>query len=466
MNEKKSVNRKLIIGSVAVAIIISTVMIICLTAVRSLRSATTMRLLRFDGEISLLTDSGKVLEASENKRLTNGNVIKTKKESQAWILLDEDRVVTLMEKSAASFTQNGKKLFLSLDEGRLFFNIERSLEDDEDFDIATSTMIIGIRGTSGYIDSDENGNSVLYLTTGKVEVTGLDEDGEESGSDKLKAGQKVTVISEDDAEIIVEDITESDLPFELIAFLLSDDDLLASVLEETGWDEELLRTRLSSGDEELPGAVSDSAYRFDINELTGTWYADGEQFISINGDGGGTLYYPSDGMFDSDEGSLVNITMTYELSEDYMIMTDPVHYSSGLMLKFFMFDGKVVLYDTINDRLLIKDNAFDPGDSWINNPDFRPAQIAVSYSGEGDGDSFTVTDLVGVWEEPYTLVHIEIYDDGTGMIGGAVNPGFSWWVEGGDVFFSNEYLKFENGVLMRGAISADGIVWSEMAKLS
>ena len=325
-----------------------------------------------------LAENGKVLEASENRRLTNGNVVKTKKESRAWILLDEDRVVTLMEKSAASFTQNGKRLYLSLDEGRLFFNIERPLEDDENLDIATSTMIIGIRGTSGYIDSDENGNSVLYLTTGKVEVTGLDEDGEESGSDKLKAGQKVTVISEDDAEIIVEDITESDLPFELVAFLLSDDDLLASVLEETGWDEELLRTRLSSGDEVLPGAVSDSAYRFDINELTGTWYADGEQFISINGDGGGTLYYPSDGMFDSDEGSPVNITMTYELSEDYMIMTDPVHYSSGLMLKYFMFDGKVVLYDTINDRLLIKDNAFDPGDSWRDNPVLRPAKIATS----------------------------------------------------------------------------------------
>ena len=378
VNDMKTVNKKLILGCIAGAVFISAVMIVILTAVRSHRSATSMRLLRFDGEISLMEENGKVLEASENRRLTNGNVVKTKKESRAWILLDEDRVVTLMEKSAASFTQNGKRLYLSLDEGRLFFNIERPLEDDENLDIATSTMIIGIRGTSGYIDSDENGNSVLYLTTGKVEVTGLDEDGEESGSDKLKAGQKVTVISEDDAEIIVEDITESDLPFELVAFLLSDDDLLASVLEETGWDEELLRTRLSSGDEVLPGAVSDSAYRFDINELTGTWYADGEQFISINGDGGGTLYYPSDGMFDSDEGSPVNITMTYELSEDYMIMTDPVHYSSGLMLKYFMFDGKVVLYDTINDRLLIKDNAFDPGDSWRDNPVLRPAKIATS----------------------------------------------------------------------------------------
>ena len=378
MNDMKTVNKKLIVGCIAGAVAISAVMIVILTAVRSHRSAASMRLLRFDGEISLTAENGKVLEAAENRRLTNGNVIKTKKESRAWILLDEDRVVTLMEKSAASFTQKGKRLYLSLDEGRLFFNIERPLEDDENLDIATSTMIIGIRGTSGYIDSDEDGNSVLYLTTGKVEVTGLDEDGEESGSDKLKAGQKVTVISDDDAEIIVEDITESDLPYELVEFILSDEDLLDRILEETGWDEELLRTRLSSGDEVSPAAVSDSGYTFDVNELTGTWYAEGEQFLSINGDGCGTLFYPSDGMFGSPEGSLVPITMTYELSEDYMIMTDPVHYSSGLMLKYFMFDGKVVLYDTINDRLLIKDNAFDPGDSWRDNPVLRPAKIATS----------------------------------------------------------------------------------------
>ncbi len=381
MNDMKTVNKKLIVGCIAGAVVISAVMIVILTALRSHRAATSMRLLRFDGEISLLAENGKVLEASENRRLTNGNVIKTKKESQAWILLNEDRVVTLMEKSTASFTQKGKRLYLSLDEGRLFFNIERPLEDDEELDISTSTMIIGIRGTSGYIDSDENGYSVLYLTTGKVEVTGLDEDGEESGTDKLNAGQKVTVVSDDDAALIVEDITESDLPLELVAYLLSDDDLLSSVLEETGWDEELLRMRLASGDDVSSGAVPptpDPAYTFDPDELTGTWYADGEQFFSIFGDGTGTLFYPSDGMFGSEEGSLVPITMTYELTEDYMIITDPVHYDSGLRLDYFILEGKVVLYDGINDRLVIKDNEFDPGDSWRTSPGFHWAMMVTS----------------------------------------------------------------------------------------
>ena len=69
-----------------------------------------------------------------------------------------------MERSTASFTQNGKKLYLSLEDGRLFFNIERSLEDDENLDIVTSTMVIGmiplaIEGGAGAV-----GNKSLSLT--------------------------------------------------------------------------------------------------------------------------------------------------------------------------------------------------------------------------------------------------------------------------------------------------------------
>ena len=148
MSDKKKINKKVLIGCIAGVVITMSAIIAIIFAVKNLRSATTMRLMRFEGDISLLSDDGKTIDASEDRRLTNGNVLKTKKESLAWILLDEDRVVTLMEKSEASFTQNGKKMYLSLDEGRLFFNIERSLEDDEELSIKTSTMVIGIRGTS------------------------------------------------------------------------------------------------------------------------------------------------------------------------------------------------------------------------------------------------------------------------------------------------------------------------------
>ena len=105
--------------------------------------------------------------------------------------------------------QSGKSIELSLEKGDLFFNIARDLDDDESFEIATSTMVIGIRGTSGYVRESEDGYPVLYLTSGKVMVYVEDPDSGEDDQRKVKAGQKLTVIMTDDGpEIIVEDITE------------------------------------------------------------------------------------------------------------------------------------------------------------------------------------------------------------------------------------------------------------------
>ena len=467
MNNSSNKNKIIITIGITVIAVLSVILVILLIMLHRMRAAT-MRLSSYEGSITLTDENGKSLEVKEDRRLTNGNLLKTKKESRAWILLDEDRMVTLMERSAVSFIQDGRELQLSLEEGRLFFNIERSLEDDEDLNIATSTMIIGIRGTSGYVDSDENGNSVLYLTTGKVVVVGLDDDGEEVGADKIGAGQKITVTSGDDAELITTDLTEYDLPRELIEYILSDDELLEAILNETGWDEDLLRMRLSSEDDtdsdpEAVSDISDYRYSFDVNELTGSWYENGVQLFDINGDGNGILYWPSDGMFGSDEGSLVPITMTYDASPDYLTIKDPVHYPYGTTFNYFLLDGKLVLYDGLTDSLVVKDPAFDPGDGWRNYNNFHPAQALTSSDTNG-GDSFITADLVGTWEDPNTFVQIEIYENGTGRILGAANPSFDWWVEGNTVFFSNEYLKYENGVLLRGTISKDGVVWDEMRK--
>ena len=352
-----------------------------------------MRLIRYDGEITLTTGSGKSLEATEDRRLTNGNILNTKTESQAWVLLDTDRVVTLMEESTASFIQKGKKLTLNLEEGRIFFDIDRSLDDDESFDICTSTMIIGVRGTSGYVDSDENGNSVIYLTTGRVDVTGLDDNGEEFGSDKIKPAQKLTV-DEDDESITIEDVTEYDLPAELVLTIASDDALLEKITDATDWSEETLKLLedlykqgydideilemglASDEDEEGDDLVAD--YTFDLNELTGTWYRDGEQFVSFYGDGTGLLMHrPYNPVLPEDADTLFPFNMSYEVSQDYLIFRDPVNFPEGVTCWYFLIDDTLVLYDSFHDTLLIKDNAFTPPEDWRTNPDVHIARIEL-----------------------------------------------------------------------------------------
>lgn len=383
--------KKTLITIISAALILIAAIITIIIVSRM--SATTMRLIRYDGEITLTTGSGKSLEATEDRRLTNGNILNTKTESQAWVLLDTDRVVTLMEESTASFIQKGKKLTLNLEEGRIFFDIDRSLENDESFDICTSTMIIGVRGTSGYVDSDENGNSVLYLTTGRVNVSGLDDNGDEFGSDKIKPAQKLTVDA-DNETITVTDVTEYDLPAELVLTITSDDALLEKITDATDWSEETLKLLedlykqgydideilemglASDEDEEGDDLVAD--YTFDLNELTGTWYRDGEQFISFYGDGTGLLMYPPyNPVHPEDADTLVPFTMTYELSQDYLNYSDPVNFPEGVSCWYFLIDGTLVLYDSFHDTLLIKDNAFTPPEDWRTNPDVHIARIEL-----------------------------------------------------------------------------------------
>lgn len=135
------------------------------------------------------------------------------------------------------------------------------------------------------------------------------------------------------------------------------------------------------------------------------------------------------------------------------------------MCDYFYYNGELVLYDMINERILVKDNAFDTSNLSINSPDFIPVQVALMTTGDADDEPTEIPSFIGLWEDPYTFVQIAIRDDGTGLILGAANPEFTWWVEGNTIVFSNEYIKYENGVLLRGAISTDGVVWTEMRKI-
>jgi hypothetical protein len=241
-------------------------------------SATTMRLSRYDGKVTLTDKNGRDQDLREDRRLASGDVLDTGKESKVWVLLDEDRMVTIMERSSAEFYQSGKNLRLHLSEGSLFFNIERSLEDDETFNIETSTMVVGIRGTSGYVTTDEDGKEVLYLTSGKVEITGKNPESGEEESVKLSAGQKaVIILDDDDVEIRKEDITVWDLPEDAVLEICADDDLLDAVISATGWDEDDLKAleeMYLQGED--PEGVTDGA-GIDLSNITeddilGKWY--------------------------------------------------------------------------------------------------------------------------------------------------------------------------------------------------
>ena len=94
------------------------------------------------------------------------------------------------------------------------------------------------------------------MTSGKVSVTVTDPESDDDETEKVKAGEKLTVIiTEEGIQTIIEEISEYDLPFNALLEIIGNTDLLDTVTDETGWDEDLLRNRLS--DSSPDGDVSD-----------------------------------------------------------------------------------------------------------------------------------------------------------------------------------------------------------------
>ena len=193
--------------------------------------AAVMRLVRILGIVSLTDEAGETPPARESMRLFSGSAVSTAEESRAGISLDEVKAVTLDEESTARLHQSGRKLALDLESGAMYFSVARPLEDDESFEIHTSTMTMGIRGTSGFVSAVSAARSVIILTSGHAEI--ITASGETVA---LEPGRRLTVtIAEDGtAEIADDPIGPEDYPSLLLEELAEDERMLDEVEEQNG----------------------------------------------------------------------------------------------------------------------------------------------------------------------------------------------------------------------------------------
>ena len=225
-------------------------------------SATTMKVIKVEGVVSL-ENNGKQAEPKIDQKILNGNKLSTGDLSLASISLDDVKIVTLDESSSAEFTQEGKKLALNLTEGNIFFNVKEHLADDESFIISTSTMVVGIRGTSGYVSAGDSGVETLIITDGKVTVTGINPLNGEREDIDVNAGEKltVTVVTDGDEVTLLmekEEIMGGDLPEFAKSRLYEDGELLARVYAATGWDDLRSDPSDESGDAGNDNQVADA----------------------------------------------------------------------------------------------------------------------------------------------------------------------------------------------------------------
>lgn len=247
-NFKNLSNQKKIIISVAAVAVIA-VAVVCIVLGRNNYLATTMRLLRVEGTVSIEDSKGGTKPVLDNIRFQSGDALSTGVDGLASVGLDDTKIVTLQNDSRAEFRKSGKHLELRLTKGAVFFNVIEKLGEDETFEIKTSTMTAGIRGTSGmvYYDADDGGRESLVITDGVVEVSATNPVTGETRTAKVEGGQSIKVYlysdrTEDSVEFYLEDITEEDLSDFALENITENAELMDRVCAYTGWDEDKLKS--------------------------------------------------------------------------------------------------------------------------------------------------------------------------------------------------------------------------------
>ena len=244
---KKTANKKMYVIA-AVVLVAVFVAAPCVFFARKSIMANTMRLLRIEGTVNVEDSKGGSKPVVDNVRFKSGDALSTGSDGLASVGLDDAKIVTLKNDSRTEFVKNGKQLELKLTKGALFFNVTEKLKADEKFEIKTSTMTAGIRGTSGIIYYDENagGKESLLVTDGVVELSATNPDTEETKTATVRAGQKAMLTIhpgriEDSVEFDIDEITEEDLSGFTLERLTESDALMDKVCNHTGWNKNKLK---------------------------------------------------------------------------------------------------------------------------------------------------------------------------------------------------------------------------------
>lgn len=240
--------KKIIVAALA-AVVVAAVVIVCIIISNNRYLAKTMRLLRVEGTVNIEDSRGGSKSVANNLRFQSGDALNTGADGLASVGLDATKIVTLQNDSRAEFFKSGKKLELKLTKGALFFNVTEKLKADETFEIKTSTMTAGIRGTSGivYFDETDENRESLIVTDGVVEVSATNKKTGVTKTARVEAGEKLKVYLFDD------ETPDNSVRFELdkvpldelgnfnFAGLADDDALMQRISEHTGWDKEKLK---------------------------------------------------------------------------------------------------------------------------------------------------------------------------------------------------------------------------------
>ncbi len=204
--------------------------------------AAVMQLMKTEGEVAISNASGRDISLIENMNLYNGYFTSTEETSYAWISLDSERLAKLDAVSETQIRRSGKKLEILLNSGNLYFDISEPLTEEETLNIRTSTMVMGIRGTSGWVKVIDRWHSQVYILEGTVQCSVMDPVTNQIKSTTLTSGQMAEFVvygqdqQGDKCDILMQGYTEGDIDGFALVELVQDASLCGQILDASGLD--------------------------------------------------------------------------------------------------------------------------------------------------------------------------------------------------------------------------------------
>lgn len=206
MKQRKSIRRRM-------AALLLAGVLLCSACGQTAR-ATTMHLTRSEGSVAVADGEGADVALAEQLGLYDGYQVNTRAASYAWIDLDSVKLTKMDADSEIGIHKDGKALEIQVRSGGLFFNVTEPLAEDESMDIRTSNMVVGIRGTCGWVKVENENHMWVYLLEGTVECSILDDEGKVLTSDTVSAGERAEMTRDENGEcrITVGEYDRSELP--------------------------------------------------------------------------------------------------------------------------------------------------------------------------------------------------------------------------------------------------------------
>ena len=199
-------------------------------------AATTMHLRKTEGTVGVSDGEGKEVKPKEKLGLYSGYGVDTKNESYAWIDLDEVKLTKLDQDSEIEIKKEDKRLEIEVLSGSLFFNVTEPLAEDETMEIRTSSMMVGIRGTCGWVEVPDGDHLNVFILEGTVECAVEDTEGKITSA-SVSGGQSARVsVREEEAPITLGTFGESGVPGFVLRELEEKEDLCGLIEEASGLD--------------------------------------------------------------------------------------------------------------------------------------------------------------------------------------------------------------------------------------